>query len=241
MSNYLGISGDYQYKAIHEGIFIQRVWHLTKIYLVEEKFDITAHDTVLEIGCGSGNLLSRIAHKAQAVTGVDLSEEAIRFAQKQCAGLTNTHFQISSIAQMELPAAHYTMAICQEVIEHLLSDEIDQLISKTYKALKPGGRFLLTTPNYRSLWPIIEYIMDTFNLSPPMRGHQHLTKFHMKTLQDRLTASHFEIAEAGGFNAVVPWIGFLPGRWVQKLNRWEIDHIGSLGSLIYVIARKPSQ
>lgn len=239
MKNYMGMSGDYQYQAIHNGIFIQRVWHLTKIYLVEEKFLITPRDAVVEIGCGSGNLLVRMAERAQSVMGVDLSEEAIQFAQQLCAGFHNVSFQINPIAKMKLPDHCYTKAICQEVIEHLLPDEIEQLISKTYQALRPGGEFLITTPNYRSLWPLIEYVMDTFNLSPPMRGHMHLTKFHMKKLEGCLRTFKFEIVAAGGFNALAPWVGFLPERLVRKLNRWELDHSAGLGSLIYVIARKP--
>jgi len=236
---YLGIPGDYQYRAIHEGIFIQRVWHLNKIYLVEEKFDVASDDTVVEIGCGSGNLLSRMAKKALLVMGVDISDAAIEFARQQCAGLHNVNFQLASVGTMELQEGYYTKVVCQEVIEHLLEDEIDQLMSKSYEALKSGGRLLITTPNYSSLWPVIEYIMDKAELSPPMAGHQHVTKFNMDKLKNCLTSFQFEIIDAGGFNTVAPWVGFLPESLVKGINHLELNHISVLGNLIYVIAQKP--
>jgi len=183
VKKYLGISGDYQYRAIHEGIFIQRVWHLNKIYLVDEKFDVKSNDIVLEVGCGSGNLLSKMAKRALLVTGVDISQASIDFAKQQCLGSDNVNFQVGSISEMELPDSYYSKVVCQEVIEHLFEGQIDQLMSKSYKALKPGGQFLITTPNYSSLWPLIEYVMDKLKLSPPMADHQHVTRFNMKKLK----------------------------------------------------------
>lgn len=119
MKIYLGISGDYQYRAIHEGIFIQRVWHLNKIYLVDEKFDVKSSDIVLEVGCGSGNLLSKMAKRALLVTGVDISQASIDFAKQQCLGSNNVNFQVGSISEMELPDSYYSKVVCHEVIEHL--------------------------------------------------------------------------------------------------------------------------
>jgi len=239
VEKYLEISGDYQYKALREGIFIQRVWHLNKIYLVDEKFNITSNDIVLEIGCGSGNLLSRMAKRALLVTGVDISEASIEFAEQQCAGLVNVDFQVNTINKMELPEGYYSKVVCQEVIEHLFEDEINQLMSKSYKTLKPGGQFLITTPNYSSLWPVIEYIMDKLRLSPPMAGHQHVTKFNTSKLKNWLESFQFQIIDAGGFNTFAPWVGFLPASLVRGINRFELNHISVLGNLIYVIAQKP--
>lgn len=239
MKEYLGISGDYQYRALHQGIFIQRTWHRNKIRLVDERFEIAADDVVLEIGCGSGNLLSRMAKKALRVTGVDISDASIDFAKQQCAGLDNVEFLVSAIRELALPDRYYSKVVCQEVVEHLVKEEIDQLMAKTYQALKPGGQFLITTPNYRSLWPVIEYLMDKLNLSPPMDGHQHVTKLSMRKLKEWLTSFRFQIIDAGGFNTLAPWVGFLPETLVKRVNRFEIDHISIFGNLIYVIAGKP--
>lgn len=237
--NYLDISGDYQHRAIHEGIFIQRIWHLNKIFLVEEKLDISQNDRVLEIGCGSGNLALWMALKAKRVTGIDISKDSIEFAKKQCEELENADFKIASIEEMELTDDSCDIAVCEEVVEHLLNEEIDTLFSKTFNALRPGGRFLLTTPNYSSLWPVIERLMDLFKLSPQMAGHQHLTKFNMDKLKNWLKSFRFKIIDCGGFNTVSPWVGFLKEETLKKINRFELDHIGSLGNLIYVIAQKP--
>ncbi|HZE31709.1 MAG TPA: class I SAM-dependent methyltransferase, partial [Actinoallomurus sp.] len=46
----------------------------------------------LDIGCGDGLLVRRLARHAGAVTGVDISGEMIRLAREQSAGLDNVTF-----------------------------------------------------------------------------------------------------------------------------------------------------
>ena len=237
---YLEIPGDYQYKALHEGNFIQRTWHFNQIYLIEEKFPVSAEDAVLEIGCGSGNVFSRIAKKARYATALDISEEAIAVAKRQCEGLNNVDFRAEAIGAAKFEPGSCSKIVYQEVIEHLYENEINLLFSQAYRALKPGGKILLTTPNYKSLWPFIESLLDKFKLTPPIANHQHVTKFDMKKLKDWLAAFHFEIIDSGGFNTVSPWFGFLPTAFVQRLTRMELKYISNLGNLIYIIGRKSS-
>jgi len=178
--------------------------------------------------------------QALQATGVDISESSIDFARKQCADLNNVDFQVNSVSEIVLEDNYYSKVVCLEVIEHLIKDEIDRLISKSYKTLKPGGLFLITTPNYYSLWAGIEYLMDKFKLSPPMVGHQHITKFNMSKLKNWLNSFKFQITDTGGFNTITPWVGFLPEKFIKRLNRIELNHISLLGNLIYIIARKPT-
>src|SRR5205085_11138264 len=44
---------------------------------------------VLEIGCGIGRLLERLANDARLVIGVDISRGMLAAAQDRCAGLPN--------------------------------------------------------------------------------------------------------------------------------------------------------
>ena len=48
--------------------------------------------------------------------------------------------------------------LLSEVIEHL---EVPQIsIREAARVLCPGGRLLITTPNYRSFWPVMEWAVD---------------------------------------------------------------------------------
>jgi hypothetical protein len=40
------------------------------------------------------------------------------------------------------------------------------------------ARLLVTTPNYRSLWPVMERAVDMMNMAPKMAGEQHISRFH---------------------------------------------------------------
>ena len=46
-----------------------------------------------------------------------------------------------------------------------------------------GGRLLVTTPNYHSLWPVMEWIVDRSNKAPQMAGEQHISKFNPASLR----------------------------------------------------------
>ncbi|MBI2069787.1 MAG: methyltransferase domain-containing protein [Elusimicrobia bacterium] len=235
------IAGDYQFQALHQGFFVQRIWHWNKLHLAAEKFPITGNDKLLEIGCGSGNFLAWAAAKAESVTGVDISPDAVEFARRQCAGRNNVQLMVSSVSDARFAQNAYTKIISQEVIEHLYRPEIDQLMAKAYRALEPGGLFLITTPNYRSLWPVIEWTMDHLHLAPALAGCQHVSKFNRRSLRELFAAHHFKITEEGSFNSISPWIGFLPTDILKAINQFEFNRLGRFGNLLYIIGEKPGK
>lgn len=84
-----------------------------------------------------------------------------------------------------LPFQAYDVIIAKEVIEHVLGPE--EWVSQLLAALKPGGRLLISTPNYGvSLLPVIEYTL--LEIIARRKGfsrfHIHPTKFtHHRLLE----------------------------------------------------------
>jgi len=65
----------------------------------------------------------------------------------------------------ELKAATpFDKIYCIEVIEDLYEYQVADAFSLFYKLTNSGGQLFLTTPNYGSAWPLIEWLPDRFAL-----------------------------------------------------------------------------
>jgi SAM-dependent methyltransferase len=102
----------------------------------------------LEIGCGTGFVLSGVA-KA-------FPEARLTGSEIFCAGLLHAGRRLpgAELLQMDARAipysGHFDVIGAFDVLEHITEDE--QVLGEMHKALKPGGGLLLTVPHHRWLW-----------------------------------------------------------------------------------------
>lgn len=100
---------------------------------------------VLDAACGTGYgshcLLEK--GKAEKVTGIDISKEAIDFSSKYKSDQLQ-FMQLDCLKLNELNEK-YDIIISFETIEHVNDPEL--FIRKAAEALKSGGRFVCSTPN----------------------------------------------------------------------------------------------
>jgi 2-polyprenyl-3-methyl-5-hydroxy-6-metoxy-1,4-benzoquinol methylase len=76
--------------------------------------------TVLDVGCGSGDNLAALAQASPhlALTGVDVSSEALEVAAQRLPGVRFRQLD----AQKEKLDEHFDLVLCNQVIEHLIDD-----------------------------------------------------------------------------------------------------------------------
>jgi len=100
---------------------------------------------ICELGCGNGYLSGLMAAAGFEVLGLDASESGIRIASEHHGA--RARFICRSIRPdlaQELGQDSFDAVISSEVIEHLYKPmELPEL---AFRILKPGGRFLVTTP-----------------------------------------------------------------------------------------------
>jgi SAM-dependent methyltransferase len=99
---------------------------------------------VLDVGCGSGQLLAQLQRLGWDVTGIEPDPRSAAAA----ARLLGRPVLVGGIGEVDLPDNHFDAIVLSHVIEHL----VDPLAALGHcaRALKPGGRIVITTPNTNS-------------------------------------------------------------------------------------------
>lgn len=109
--------------------------------------------SVIDVGCGTGALTSRLARTADRIVGVDLSAEHIRIAASAYSGLTNASFVTSSIEAYSktAPPRSVTLAVANMTLMTILN--LDSALRALARILAPGGHFVFTI-THPFFWPL---------------------------------------------------------------------------------------
>jgi SAM-dependent methyltransferase len=239
------VAGDYQYKAMHSGHPMQRFWHRGKLTMIDKlvKSHLVANSRLLEIGCGAGNLLVQAVVKDSYPVALDLSMQALNFVrsrlQEACraADAPRGFACIQSIGEfLPLPSASFDCVILSEVIEHLEAPRVS--ICEATRVLRPGGRLLVTTPNYRSFWPLMEWVVDRTNMTPRMAGEQHISRFDPKSLRSLLLDCGLAIEYFGTIYNLSPFLSLVSPKQAESQLLRELESRSSLGMILVAVGIK---
>ncbi len=99
---------------------------------------------ILDLGCGPGLYAEQLAKQGHSVTGVDISETSINYAQQsaQKKGLDISYINASYL-DTEFQSAHYDLVLLIYTdFGALVPDDQDRLLKRIYKSLKKGGTFI---------------------------------------------------------------------------------------------------
>jgi 2-polyprenyl-3-methyl-5-hydroxy-6-metoxy-1,4-benzoquinol methylase len=234
----IAIPGDYQHRALLSGPPIQRHWHLAKLRLLEWFFVPQTGERILEVGCGSGVFADAMAKRGALVTCVDANADAVAYATATFArpGLEVRRGYLDELA---LPEASYDAATALEIIEHVYLDQVRKLLADLRRILKPGGRLLLTTPNYRGVWPILEWAADRFSKAAKMDQEQHVLHFRRALLRDVLVEAGFVVESLRTYCTIAPFAAAISTKFADWCERRERRIDLPFGCLLAAVARRP--
>ena len=117
--------------------------------LVRLHFPPDFNASILDLGCGHGALM-HVARQMgyQNIRGVDGSPEQVAAAR---------HLGIDGVEQgdvvdtlVNVPERSLDCVIAFDLIEHFTKDELIPVVDAVNRALKPGGRWVIHTPNAES-------------------------------------------------------------------------------------------
>jgi 2-polyprenyl-3-methyl-5-hydroxy-6-metoxy-1,4-benzoquinol methylase len=232
------IPGAYQHVALTSGPSVQRFWHQSKLLLLDWMFQVNSGESVLDIGCGSGVFADALARRGAKVLGIDANVDAIDYATRTF-GREGLSFRRGLLDELELPSASFDKVVCLEIVEHVYLNQVRQLLDTLVRVLEPGGQLLITTPNYRGLWPAVEWATDRFSNAAKMDGEQHVTHFDRKLLGHCLSNAGLEIEELRTYCTFAPFSAALSPRIASRLELVERKLDLPFGNLLVARARKP--
>jgi 2-polyprenyl-3-methyl-5-hydroxy-6-metoxy-1,4-benzoquinol methylase len=115
---------------------------------------------VLDVGCGPGAGSARLLDMGYDVTGVDYNERAVGFAGLLADGGTFTVGDIRRLDEVVGIGAEFDAAVCIEVLEHVPPEFREDVLRGVHRLLRPGGTFVITTPNPRMPTNVWDYRRD---------------------------------------------------------------------------------
>jgi 2-polyprenyl-6-hydroxyphenyl methylase/3-demethylubiquinone-9 3-methyltransferase len=102
---------------------------------------------VVDIGCGGGILAESMVKKGATVTGIDLSEKALKVADLHSleSGVQVRYELISAEALAAREAERFDVVTCMEMLEHV--PDPAAIVQACATLVKPGGRVFFSTIN----------------------------------------------------------------------------------------------
>lgn len=107
--------------------------------------EIAGRRAVLELGCGYGRVLKRLAPHAALGVGIDNSFESLLVAREYLAGVSNIQLACMNAAATGFANSSFDAVICiQNGISAFHVDRL-QLVSEALRICRPGGIALFST------------------------------------------------------------------------------------------------
>jgi 2-polyprenyl-3-methyl-5-hydroxy-6-metoxy-1,4-benzoquinol methylase len=212
---YETIPGGYYDAVYRRRRGIQSKWHRLKFRRVVEEME--GHQRHLDVGCGPGTLIGLLDDRFIS-TGIDISTTEIDYARRVYESESKRFFAVSARALPD-DCRDYDVATVVEVVEHLAPAELDDVLRATIERLSPGGKLVVTTPNYRSAWPLVEMLVDRFgqlNYAP-----LHINRFTSRRLRQLLQDLGLQDVRVHPFLALAPFTAPLGWRLADMLARLE--------------------
>jgi SAM-dependent methyltransferase len=136
--------GEYQKMREQEDTYW---WFVSRRQLALALLDqnLAPNAIILDVGCGTGAVLTELKSRGTAV-GIDLSHDALQFSAQR--GLQNLVY--GNAEQLPFATATFDAVVSLDTIEHVPAD--NQAAAEIFRALKPGGIFIMNVPAFAWLW-----------------------------------------------------------------------------------------
>jgi len=124
-----------RWDQLREELFGERFWASALAALAP------SDAVVLDLGCGTGATLERLAPWVRTAIGVDREPAMLRAAAQRLRGTGNVELRQGSLQALPLDDGVADVALCTLVLHHV--DSPAEVFREVRRVLAPGGRFLL--------------------------------------------------------------------------------------------------
>ncbi|MEO8330933.1 MAG: class I SAM-dependent methyltransferase [Gallionella sp.] len=149
----------------------------------------------LEIGCGTGFVLSGVASAfpSASLVGAEIHSTGLQYAAHRVP-----RAQFMQMDARKIPfESHFDALGAFDVLEHIEEDTI--VLAQLNQALKPGGTLILTVPQHPLLWSSQDEMAC------------HVRRYTATELKQKVSSAGFDIVDSGSFVALL-----LPLMWLSR-------------------------
>ncbi len=136
-----------------------------------------AGKNVVDIGCGGGILAESMARKGAKVTGIDLSEKALKVADLHSleSRIEVRYEKVAAEDLAEREAGQFNVVTCMEMLEHV--PDPASIVRACATLVKPGGQVFFSTLNRNPKAYLQAVIGAEYLLRILPKGTHDYTKF----------------------------------------------------------------
>ncbi|MBI4734465.1 MAG: GtrA family protein, partial [candidate division NC10 bacterium] len=216
-------SPGYYHEAYTHGNRVQRFWHRGKFGRVLSR---PRQHPILDVGSGPGVLSALLKNGSHLVVSLDRSFEVIRFAKQTHPEICGV---VADVRHLPFRPGRFRTIFFVEVIEHIPAQWSLDVLRELRDMLHPAGRLILTTPNYRSLWPALEWMVSRWG--PIDYTKEHVNHYSLTRLEGEVGEAGLRVIGAESFFLLSPFVACLSEPAALKLLDLERRRCGRLGAI----------
>ena len=158
-----------EFRPLHEINPLRLEWINARAQLAGKK--------VIDIGCGGGILSESMARKGADVTGIDLSEKALKVADLHSleSGVQVRYKHIAAEDMAAQEAGQYDVVTCMEMLEHV--PDPGAIVKAAATLVKPGGHVFFSTINRNAKAYLFAVVGAEYLLRMLPKGTHDYAKF----------------------------------------------------------------
>lgn len=145
---------------------------------IDKFLNLIEGENILDIGCGTGELLSYCSNQGFKVTGIDISKEMLKVA---LAKVNNAMLHEMSVYDLNQLQDKYDGVLATYLFVHIPKDKINDVIKSMYNLLKDDGIFFIT----------FTYAQKT---------NEFMVNYTLDEITKLLTSNNFEVLETSEIN-----------------------------------------
>lgn len=114
---------------------------------------------VCDAGCGCGIYTSKLLYHGFAVSGFDISEDAVQIAKSHAGSAA---LKTANILSTDYPSSFFDAIVSIDVLDHMSFDDARRALTELHRIVKPGGYICFT----------LDTIDDEYRTEPHIQNDQ---------------------------------------------------------------------